>query len=219
MIYLCESWNNKKVNEKVSWLKHNELTCFYFDVLMFVVINTKSTQFWIKFFFNWTWTAAEHVNYVNKNLCFTFNLNFKNHSNLNFTVQFLLLCSWISLQLFISFSLHQITTLCCFETERFILQFIEKISEFSSQLIMSLSFYKYHSISSFHDDDNNNNDTIHLYSKKNSCLKLWCYFYFNFNQYQMKTHRFRFTSFKNIRIYFFIMFLMSRHICTTYQDY
>ena len=50
------------------------------------------------------------------------------------------------------------------------MQFIEKISEFSSQLIIFLSFHKCCLMSSLYDDDNNNNDIIHLYSKKNSVL-------------------------------------------------
>ena len=117
-----------------------------------------------------TWTAAEHVIYVNRNLYFTFDLDFKNHLNLDFTVQFFLLCSWISLWFFTSFSLCQITTSCCFEIKRFILQFIKKISEFSLQLIIFSSFCECCLMSSFYDDDNNNNNIICFYSKKNSVL-------------------------------------------------
>ena len=119
---------------------------------------------------DWTWADAEHINYVNKNLHFTSNLDLRNHSDLDFTVQFFLSCSWTSSWFFISFSLCQITTSYCFKIERFILQFIEKISEFSSQLIMFLNFCECCSISSFHDDDNNNNNIIHFYSRENSVL-------------------------------------------------
>ena len=85
-------------------------------------------------------------------------------------MQFFLSCSWTSSWFFISFSLCQITTSHCFETEKFILQFIEKINEFSSQLIIFLSFYECCLMSSFYDDDNDENNIIHLYSKKNSIL-------------------------------------------------
>ena len=85
-------------------------------------------------------------------------------------MQFFLLCSQTSLWLFISFSLCQITTSHHFVIKRFILQFIKKINEFSSQLIMFLSFCECCSTSSFYDNDNDNNDIICLYSKKNSIL-------------------------------------------------
>ena len=71
---------------------------------------------------------------------------------------------------FYFFSLCQITTSCYLETEKFILQFIEKINEFSLQLIMFLSFCECCSMSSFYNNNNNNNDIIHLYDKKNSVL-------------------------------------------------
>ena len=122
------------------------------------------------FFFDWTWTAAEYVNYVNRNLHFTSDLDLKNHLDFDFTVQFLLLCFWISLWFFTSFSLHQITTSHHLEIKRFILQFIEKISEFSSQLIIFLSFCECHSTLSSYDNDNNNNDIIYFYDRENSVL-------------------------------------------------